>query len=296
MCSRSDSGRPTFFGVLAQLIAAGPTLPLYFIAHTHSIPLVPVPPTLPARAQALLPAILIGFGLPSAALFLVPSTSMSLDTKQIVAAIWQPFPLYIAVLLPALKYVSCCLSNSSSISTNEKEKNEKEKAVRWINISYAISGALSAIAHWAIFLPTIISLPSFLNTHSDPALSFKHIFIPYILHPYLPASPLEPPKLAGYRLAARLLFQHDWLYMTLAAFVFFAWHHISIVREYNDKGKVQVRGMRSWFVWVAVWTVVGGPGAAFSWAAIERERVVLDIVSKQEDKVEEKLKEDEGKE
>lgn len=62
------------------------------------------------------------------------------------------------------------------------------------------------------------------------------------------------------------------------------------------KGKVQVRGMGSWVAWVAVWTVVGGPGAAFSWAAVERERVVLGILSAREEKEEEKGHGQKGKE
>ena len=237
----------------------------------RGVPLVPraLPINAPARAYTLLPAIILGFVVPSAALFLVPTSSMSLDTKQIIAAIWQPFPLYIAILYPMLASIVQAVSPSIS-----SETDDREGALRGIELSYTISGVLSAVAHWAIFLPAAFPkvIPSFVAGHDDPSVSFRHIFIPYILHSYLPESSTQAPELAPYRLAARLLFQHDWLYMTLAAFVFFAWHQYSVMQSYASAASGN--RLARWLRTLAVFTCVGGPGAAFAWAAIQRERVL----------------------
>ncbi|KAI0681857.1 hypothetical protein BC835DRAFT_1425164 [Cytidiella melzeri] len=271
---------PTFFGILAQLIAAGPTLPLYFIAHIRSIPLVPMtfPSDAAARAWTLFPAIFLGYIVPSAALFLVPSGSTSLNTKQIMAAIWQPFPLYIAVLHPALQYVS------KRLSTREVSKKDScETALYWIKRSYALCGLLSAVAHWTIFLPSISSLfPSFVPRCDDPSISFTNIFVPYPLHSYvLPInSEATTPPTPEYRLAARLLFQHDWLFMTIAAFVFFAWNHLALSRSHTQGAgpNVRERGPDGWLRSLTMFMMIGGPGAAFAWAAIEREDAMHAVI------------------
>ncbi|KAI0340994.1 hypothetical protein BDW22DRAFT_1430626 [Trametopsis cervina] len=251
---------PTFFGILAQLIAAGPTLPLYFIAHIYYMPMnaSKLPSDGLARARTLLPAITIGYLLPSAVLFLAPTT-MSLDAKQIVAAIWQPFPLYISLLNALFRCVDTFLFPATA-PPPESVTNGTQKALHWIKRSYQASALLSAIAHWATAIPALLS--------SDPSTSFAHVFVPYILHPYFPyhitASTVPP-----YRQTIRLLFQHDWLFMTVAAFIFFGWHHFSIM-----SGEQGIRSS-GWIRNMLLCTVAGGPGTAFAWAAIRRENEML---------------------
>lgn len=245
--------------MLAQLVTAGVTLPLYYVAHMQTMPIADAifPSDALERAQTLLPAIVLGYLLPSAALFLTPPQGVSLDTRQILAAIWQPFPIYIAVLHTSFRYM-CVIARPNKASADaEAERNRGARALTWVKGAYMFSAAISAVSHWAILIPSLFS--------SDPPWSFAHVFVPYILHDYLPLK-AAPLLLPAYRPTIRLLFQHDWLFMTVAAFVFFAWHKNAVSR-----GTTKQFSARLWLLRLVIVTVVGGPGASFALEAIERE-------------------------
>lgn len=238
---------------------------------------------IPSRARALFPAVILGFLVPSAVLFIRPASSpISLDRKQIIAAIWQLFPVYVAIayslLSRLLSYPDLSSSSGvretasppmpSAVSSAAENYARQSEAFPHLKRAYILSGALSSIAHWIILVPSVFT--------SDVSRSFAQIFIPYPLHPYFG---VPPSSLAPYRLSARLLFQHDWLTMTVAAFAFFGYIHVQLARSESSSGVLSISG-HQWLGCMAALTVIGGPGAAIAWAAAERERSTLSALGK----------------
>lgn len=249
--------RPTLFGMLAQLITAGVVLPLYFAAHIHRLPINPMTSAKDSRrAWGLLPAIALGFLLPTAFLFLFPASNrISLDTKQIIAAVWQPFPIYVA-----LAY--CALCNYALPSQFENDSQSSVHA--HLKCTYMLSGLVSLVAHWAILIPSFFA--------SDPRYSFYQIFIPYPLHTTLG---VPPDSLHSYRLSIRLLFQNDWLTTTVAAYFFFGYVHSQLSRTTAGGPRASMWG---WARCMLAWTIAGGPGAAIAWAAVNREEGIRTVL------------------
>lgn len=241
--------------ILAQLATAGVILPVYFLTYVRNMPVFPT--TLPSepvsRARTVFLSVALGYVAPSVALFLAPS-GISLDTKQIIAAIWQPFPIYITILYNLFRRMDSALHREV-----RSPKTEAKVALFWIKCSYYACAVVSAVSHLSIVLPSLVT--------SDPAYSFANVLVPYYLHPYLPLKPTAA-DLPAYRLTVRLLFQHDWLTMTMAASLFFAWSH------YQTRATIG-----PWIARMALLGVVGGPGAAISWAASDREERIFASLS-----------------
>ncbi|KAI0687827.1 hypothetical protein BC835DRAFT_1419661 [Cytidiella melzeri] len=231
------AARPTWVCLTAQALTAGVTLPFYFISHLLNVPIAPNTP-LPlepvSKARALFPAVALGYLLPSMAL-LFPLPSFSLDTIQLISAFWQPFPVYIALALYTLQNISSDMPIEGYFKPLKR--------------AYMASGILSAASH--------IGVIAYILTATDPACSFASVFLP----PYWFPVDHGGPPLPAYRTAARMLFQHDWLTMTLAAFVFFVWS-----RKLSSRPGSQ----GSLGLWALV-SFVLGPGAGLCWAAVKRE-------------------------
>ncbi|EKM51249.1 uncharacterized protein PHACADRAFT_263292 [Phanerochaete carnosa HHB-10118-sp] len=238
--------------MLAQLITAGVVLPLYFALHICEVP--PVPGTRKmysaTRVRMLFPAIALGFLLPSAFLFLFSAgDAASLDRKQIIAAAWQPFPVYVAAV-----YRLLCGSTSYMPTEASEDTSTQLRTFPHLRNVYMSSGLLSMLAHWAILVPSLLT--------TDAAYSFVHVFVPYPLHSYLGVTPSTLPS---YRLSIRLLFQNDWLTTMVAAFIFFGYI------------RLDTQKLGNWMLHVAKWTVLGGPGAAMAWAAVDREEHINSV-------------------
>lgn len=92
--------RAVIFGILYQLLGIGRIAPIYFLLslYTTATPILSRPSGRPVPtpvAKALLPATIIGFVIPTVAMFL-PLDDMAL--RQSTIALWQPFPIYVAIL------------------------------------------------------------------------------------------------------------------------------------------------------------------------------------------------------
>lgn len=237
--------RPTLVCIAAQALTAGVTLPLYFISHllsTPSAPYTPLPQHPTSKARALLPAIALGYLLPSAAL-IFPLPWFSLDTVQIISAIWQPFPLYISAILFILQ----------RFGNNTATPNDGY--LQPLKRTYFASAFVATISH--------IGVLSYVLTSSS-APSPAEVFLPPYWFPQLHATRMHGNDLPAYRVAARTLFQHDWFTMTLAAFVFF----IFSLRTLWSR-----RGTSAWTSTILV-DIVFGPGAAVCYAAVQREEAI----------------------
>lgn len=252
---------PTLFGLAMQLYTGGIMLPIYYALSALTSSAVPKQPRGDAegKARALLPAVILAFFVPSVALFLSPQ-SVPLDTKQIVAAVWQFFPLWMAILYNVFR-VLLHTERSAPPGSDAVSDAQTRAALKWVKRAYLFCGLVCAAAHIYVLYTTLV-------TDASPGALLK-VFVPYTLYHYLPVPP-PASDVADYRRATRQLFQFDWLCMTVASLVFFGWSHVATARQ----GKKDM-GLGGWLARVAVLSVLGGPGAAISWAAFAREERIL---------------------
>lgn len=244
---------PLVFGLVAQLLGIGVGVPLVYLVHILTVPIPPTsqPRSAVVRAKTLLPAILLGLIAPSIVMLFVP---LPLHTKQLVAAIWQPFPAFISIVHLVVRV----LHPETWATSQSTATKDAEKAFGTLRYTYYICAILSAAAHITVLLPSLLS--------STQHLSFSNVFLPF----YVSKSTSE----VTYRHAARLFLHHDFISMAVSSFVFFGWsHYIS-----RTTGPMATRPKVSFVEWVIKMvgiSLVASPGAAIAWAAIQREEQVL---------------------
>ena len=242
-----------------QLFAGGVILPAYYAISILTASAVPKRPrgNVVAKARALLPAILLGFFLPSAALFFAPS-SFPLDVKQLIAAAWQPFPVWVSVIYMIFRFLSP--------AQRSEPEAQARTALKWVKRAYVVCGLSCAAAHVWVLYQTIY-------VEKSPESLLK-IFVPYTLLPHLSRLPAQLPQVQDdvdtYRRAVRQFFQFDWLTTVTGGFIYFAWSHLATAGAAKRS-----MGIVGWLVRMIVLTVLGGPGAALAWAAISREERVF---------------------
>ncbi|KIP02314.1 hypothetical protein PHLGIDRAFT_130803 [Phlebiopsis gigantea 11061_1 CR5-6] len=253
---------PTILGILYQLLTGGVVFPIYFAIYLFTVSgrRAAYPPDALPRARALPLAIILGYFVPSYALFMRPANATLLDQMQIIAAVWQAFPLWVSLV-----YNVASKLDASIFGTPAKiDAVTERKASRWLKGTYISLGLLAGLTHITIFLPSLAA--------ENEALSFLEMFVPYTLRSYLSLSTMTDSPIPAYRLVVRLFFQYDWLAITSAALIFFT--GATLVNRSN------VRSELSFVGWVACMTLVGvlgGPGASIAWAAWMLEKSALDI-------------------
>ncbi|KAI0833112.1 hypothetical protein F5Y06DRAFT_182414 [Hypoxylon sp. FL0890] len=166
-CRRRNTGRlisfVALFSLLYQVIGGAIIAPLYYAAYVYAsagdayyfqgreVP--------SSYARALLPATVLGYLVPTVALYYVPLSDVK--TVQYLTAFWQPSPIYVSVLLLLFSF----LAPSSSPSTGAKNGD-----VKHLKRVYLIAGLVSAVAH-------VSTLYSCL-TSDNPQLSLSYVFLP----------------------------------------------------------------------------------------------------------------------
>ncbi|GJE93620.1 hypothetical protein PsYK624_097800 [Phanerochaete sordida] len=249
---------PTLVGLVMQRLTGGVVLPLYYAAFALTTPLAPTPPTpdTVARAHALLPALALGFGLPSLALFAAPAR-LAPASAQLLAALWQPFPLWLALLANGLRpFFAAVLPAPAGPAACARAAKQS------IQRTFLACGALSALTHiWAL---------ADALTAKSPSAALITTFVPYTLWLSLGLAPR--PDAPPLHQAARAFFQYDCACIALGAALFFAWSHAALARPGRDAG------LAGWAARAGVLCVVGGPGAALAWAAYVREDQVFALV------------------
>lgn len=261
-----DPNSPTAVCLAAQFLTAGVALPVYFISHILSVPALTkaLPTQHLSHARTVFAAVVLGYLVPSTFLLYIPRGA-SVDDVQIIAAIWQPFPLYIAAAWTIFR----------ALDTRMDRLTDRAHTLNWLRQTYFVCGVLSGIFHLRVMIPALLT--------TEPAHSFANVFVPFWMHSYLPLSVPSTPTIAPssfypltlYRPAMRLLFQHDWLTMTLAALVFFGWHHRAALGALRKEGKRDMMSFRTWVGYMIGISAAGGPGAAIAWAAVRREETLF---------------------
>lgn len=113
-------------------------------------------------AQSLLPAVVLGYLVPTALVYYVPWGYTR--TVQQLVAFWQPSPIYVSVLLGVFSFL---VPSSSSSATTAVAKNAD---VKHLKRAYLVVGLVTAAAHAA----TVYTL----LTSDDAKLTFGYVFLP----------------------------------------------------------------------------------------------------------------------
>ncbi|PGH17463.1 hypothetical protein AJ79_01063 [Helicocarpus griseus UAMH5409] len=162
----------TSFWALYQALGIAVVGPLYYAAYLFSssdiIYWCPVTREVPARyAKTLLPALLIGYLLPTILLF-IPYTHPHLADLMILN--WQPSPLYVNILLTLFSRVYGTLYPDDPNDVPQAAKPPPD--LPSLNSLYIISFLISVGIHISTIFTAL--------TTSTPALSLSAIFLPGI--------------------------------------------------------------------------------------------------------------------
>ncbi|KAI0143860.1 hypothetical protein F4776DRAFT_675466 [Hypoxylon sp. NC0597] len=164
---RRNAGRlisfVALFALLYQVIGAAVIAPLYYALYAFTsagdeyyfqgreVP--------SGYARAVLPATVLGYLVPTVALYYVPWGDIK--TVQYLTAFWQLSPLYASALLVLLSFFTPS-SSSSAVAKNGDVKHLKRV--------YLVLGLVSAVSH--------ISTLYFCLTSGNPQLSLSYVFLP----------------------------------------------------------------------------------------------------------------------
>ena len=244
--------------MLAQAGGLALISPLYLLLYISTSPTVFAPsPTNLAVDSATLSGIpvawLLGFGIPTALLVLPAPAVLSIATKVKALVLWQPFPLYMTLVLCMWR----AISSSPGARTSQLDQLKRLRNV------YKFGLAIAAPVHAAIWGVSLA------------AVLFPQLFAPGIAADFHPLSALIPPNpvtfvasVPSMARGAQNFLQWDYFVSSSAYLVF------ALSARFNSK--VEPKGFSAGnLLGLAVRTFTLGPmGTALSYLW-ERDEIVL---------------------
>ncbi|KAL4972915.1 hypothetical protein BDW66DRAFT_169091 [Aspergillus desertorum] len=258
---------PVVFGLVAQVMTFAFSAPLYFAIHLFTSATAVKPTAENTRVpKAVLEAIplafVIGYLVPSGLLLLPVSEHVNADLKQILIAIWQPWPAYISTLLTLVHILFSPFTGDDSAVTGGRA------ALRSLRWAYAFAFANTALTH-------IISWIIPLSTIAAPWL-FKEEYL-HPLHPlvvYGVPKPWDPPVLVeSVGAGAHAFLRWDYIIGSTGVLLW----ALSLYRTAHRVvyGQADCVGL---LVKVAALTVLTGPVGAAVELMWERDELVMDEI------------------
>ncbi|OHF03728.1 FAD binding domain-containing protein [Colletotrichum orchidophilum] len=167
---------PSLFAVY-QLVGIGNIAPLYFLIslHTTSSEVYtrptgrPIPSTV---AKALIPALCLGYAIPTALMFIQYGDSVA---QQNAIAFWQPSPLYVSLLTWTFSGLLRIVSPTKSLDWEIFEKKDQGA----LQTGYTLAFAITAITHvcalaYAGLSPSVSLFDTFLDLPSVASMALGH--------------------------------------------------------------------------------------------------------------------------
>jgi hypothetical protein len=114
-------------------------------------------------ARAILPAVLVGYLLPTIMVFL-PFIDSSLRAK--IAASWYLWPVYMGSVTLVLSQIY----RRSDVSDTSRIEQENGEALVYLKKAYLASCAIASLAHISIIYMCL----------SSPAISLRQVFVPHL--------------------------------------------------------------------------------------------------------------------
>ncbi|KAK4861003.1 hypothetical protein LT330_004734 [Penicillium expansum] len=170
---------PSLWGVLYQLRGIGLIAPLYFISSTFVSSGIayfsPNTRTLPeSTARALLPALILGFVVPTIMLFF--PLADALNTRQVFIALWQPAPVYVVILTQIFSHVIKSISSSTVTNTDSAAAESKlNPDIPYLQTLYAVVGGIAACFHMALLLSWAALGTNFITKTFIPSEAFAQV-------------------------------------------------------------------------------------------------------------------------
>lgn len=177
-----DVDSPSVFGVMAQILTFGITTPIYCAlqllgSSTSEAPTLQTI-AIPRHVLTAIPLIFtLGYFIPSLLTILPAPKIVTFDQKQILIAIWQPWPLYVSAMTTFVYYF---LSPRPSPAT-KTSLTELRKPLRRV---YAFAFGHAAIAHVAVTAISLAALiaPVIFDERFVHALQPQQVFATLLPH------------------------------------------------------------------------------------------------------------------
>lgn len=173
---------PSLWAVLYQLRGIGLIAPLYYASSTYvssgMIYFSPSSRTLPeSTARALLPAMILGFAVPTIMLFF--PLADALNTRQIFIAMWQPAPIYVVILTQIFSHVIKSIGSGTPAKTDsaavESKSNDSNRDIPYLQTLYTVVGGVSACFHVALLLSWAALGTNFITRAFIPSAAFAQV-------------------------------------------------------------------------------------------------------------------------
>ncbi|KAI0383242.1 hypothetical protein F5Y04DRAFT_31274 [Hypomontagnella monticulosa] len=235
---RRNKGRIVSFvaliSFLYQLIGAAVIAPLYYLAYVFASASDAYysegREVSAGYAKSLLPAVVLGYLIPTAAMFYVPLSDIT--TVQNIIAFWQPAPIYVSVLLLVFS-----LFVPSSPSGSAANKNADVKHLKRV---YLLVGLVAAVSH----ATTVYKL----LTSDSAQLAFEYVFLPN-----------RATWKDSMALGLHYIFQLDFFGAFGSTLI---WCWLAVYDVLRILGKPSALDLIKTFLGIAFVTVVAGPGTA----------------------------------
>ena len=191
------------WGIAVQTISFGVAIPVFLILHLSTSPictslqaadyLVDVPDVV-----SILPAMVIGFALPTVLVALPAPAILPHDRKQLFIALWQFFPLSVSVLQQGTSFILKALARSRTIPTGSQRQSMR--ALRVLYAMLLVAAAFSQIS--TIQLVAISNMfPGWFTLEYQRMFRFFDVFVPKAI--------AASTKMDSIGSGAHLLLQYD---------------------------------------------------------------------------------------
>jgi hypothetical protein len=221
---------------LYQTVGGAIIVPIYYLAYlydtsSNSYWSKPRTVSLP-YAKALLPALVIGYLVPTALIF-IPYSAPDMWTTQAAVAFWQPSPWYVDILIWVFSKLY------SGGSTTDRSSQNRNTDVPYLSRIYLTSFLVTGILHLFIIYLVVFS--------PNPQHSFSHMLLEPILYPSTQTSLVQ--GIYGIFLA------DFWIIFASSLF----WAYLAIW----DLKRVRLADVNMWTAGtlIVIGTVAVGPGA-----------------------------------
>jgi hypothetical protein len=165
------SSSPSIFGIAAQLFTYAVSAPLFFALQllVSDVSFQPTAKNIAvpiAIVKALPVALLLTYTTPTLAMLLPSPGIVTLDQKQLLIALWHPWPAYLSFALTIV----------SLVSSNKNNSPTKLRASLRATYTFAlIHGAIGHITSWTISLYSVAK-PAFFNSEVLHSLHPSQVF------------------------------------------------------------------------------------------------------------------------
>ncbi|RYP47019.1 hypothetical protein DL768_006879 [Monosporascus sp. mg162] len=274
---RRSAGRAVawtpLFGFLYQTVGGAVVVPLFYVAyvaasrddayHRSGRELRP------GYARALLPATVLGYLVPTLAMFAHGYWGRNLHVTQALIAFWQPAPLLVDALLVVFAYVLPCFPSSSAPSSSSSSLTPVSRAsarappkngdVPHLKRLYLVAGLVSAVVHVGTLYACLSS--------SDPQLSLRHVFVPS-----------RATWRDGPTPGLHWIFQWDW-WGIVASSLLWSWVVVAdALRLLHGRKNVAASRLVGVAVGIVALALVAGPGTAIAavWSWREDKLVMIE--------------------